>query len=131
MKNPEIVIATGYQSLFAYLIFPDGNAGLVKRIEFQSDSPTGNPLIHWDQPNTCFNRIAEMISEILTRYRAKSWGLACPYDQYEKILTALPPAQKAALIQIIDNTGHSINVSNVSKCFGASPAGMELAYEAV
>lgn len=112
-----IVIATGYEALFAYMLMPYGGAQLIKRIEFSCDSQTDCPLVHWENRTICYDEIARMIDRILRRYKCRAWGLACRSEQVEPITTKLPKEHMAGLSAIMETDNDPITVSNVETRF--------------
>lgn len=117
MKHPDIVIATGYEALFAYLLNPDGKAVLIERIDFQSDGQTKVPLLRWDLESSCYRTIVEMIEKILARYQPDSWGLACRSEQYPKIEKLLANPFLNSLIRWIKTDTEEVNIGNVTSRF--------------
>ena len=120
MNKNTIVIATGYQALFAYLLIPFGDPVLVKRIEFACDSQT----VRWDDRGICYVEMAEMISRILDRYRCGSWGLACRSEQIEHIRAGLPERHLITLAAEMETDCEPINLCNVESRFMEASEGV-------
>ncbi|MFD2257197.1 hypothetical protein ACFSSA_10965 [Luteolibacter algae] len=121
MKTHKIVICTGFDALFAYLLYPNGNAELVERIEFQSWGQTGTPLLHWEDETLCYQTLGEIIEKIVLRYNTETWGLACKTKQYGRILEFLPSETLGKLTNWVPNDDIEINRANVVGKFSAMP----------
>ncbi len=120
MQNPTIVIATGYEALFAYRLDPSGDTQLLKRIEFACDGQTDCPLVRWDDKRLCYVELAEMIRRILVRYHCETWGLACRSEQVAPIRAELNPVHNSSLVAVIETNNNPINLANVRARFAAA-----------
>lgn len=129
MKKPNIVIATGYEALFAYLLMPYGDPILVKRIEFACDGQTDCPLVRWDDKGLCYVELTQMISRILDRYRCESWGLACRSEQIGHIKSELSRKHLNNLAAVMETDCEPINLCNVEARFMEASTGVPCALE--
>ena len=127
MQKNTIVIATGYQALFAYLLIPKGDPQLVKRIEFACDGQTDCPLVRWDDKRLCYIELAEIIDRILNRYACEAWGLACRSEQIAPLRAELPEAHISTLAAVMETDGDPIDLTNVTARFMAATEVSKLA----
>lgn len=123
MKKPSIVVVVARDHLFTYMIHLDGNAELVKRVDFQFDSQTRCPLIDWrNEGSAPYRTVGKIIGKILDRYHPEAWVLVCDEDQSSGILENLEPTCAASLLDCVGNDSLRINIANVSEHFACHPA---------
>ena len=124
MQKNTIVIATGYEALFAYLLIPYGDPILVKRIEFACDGQTDCPLVRWNDKRICYVELTQMICRILDRYHCEAWGLACRSEQVDPIRKELPGKHLNTLAAVMETDCEPINLCNVEARFMEASAGV-------
>lgn len=118
MKKPSIVLTLRTQHLLAYMLYPDGNAELVARVEFQCDSQTNCPLIDWTGlGGDPYQSMSKIIQKILTRYHPEGWNLFVRSNQWPKIREHLAPEHLQTLIGCVEDDLMDINISNVAEYF--------------
>lgn len=127
MKKSTIVIATGYEALFAYLLIPYGDPILVKRIEFACDGQTDRPLVRWEDKGICYVELTQMISSILGRYQCETWGLACRSEQIASIRSELSRKHINNLAAVMETDCEPINLCNVEARFMEASTGVPCA----
>lgn len=118
MKLPNLLIVADEKTLVAYLILVDGLPEIVKRIEFETDCPTGVPLISWTRDSSGYRTLAKTITELLDRYKPDSWGLACPPNFGNELVRVLGKDKQRSLVELRSLDGGKVDVGNVCQVFG-------------
>ncbi len=117
MPLPKLLVVADYQHLAAYLVLPDSLPEILERVDFEHDCQTGAPLVEWSEERNGYQEVAEMIGEILSRYRPDSWGLACPEDFAREIVRYLAIEQQHALTVMRMPELAAVDVANVCRIF--------------
>ncbi|MFT4176138.1 MAG: hypothetical protein QM627_05730 [Luteolibacter sp.] len=120
MNLPELLIVTNFESLYAYLLEPDGIPVTVKNVNFICDSQTGIPLTachpEWKDKEAT-RAIAEKIGEVLDRYHPTTWGLACPAPLGESVVDELRHCHEKKLTRHLTLETNDVHVGNVVSVF--------------
>ena len=117
MKTPTVLIVTNHRQLYAYLVQPDGRCQVLEHIDFEHDGQTGVALIDWTNDATCYRQLGADIANILGRYHADSWGLACPPSMAEYLVPCLNSPSRESLAVVRPMEVDDVNVSNVAAVF--------------